>query len=191
LKFVFNADRTAEKLREWASGVPLAQEGFFFWNSGTVLQMSKSGLLQSLLHQIFSTYPQLLIRHLNQRWDIYQSLGNWGYDFTWLELKSVFQDVLSNQEFRFALFIDGLDEFDGEHHELISLIFEVASLKNVFICVASRPWLLFEDAFENKPNLQLEWLTENNVRRYVSDKIGQHRLFIRLLQREPSFACEV
>jgi hypothetical protein len=52
----------------------------------------------------------------------------------------------------------GLDEFDGMHTDLIEWI-KCLLVPNVKICVSSRPWLVFEDAFQSVPNLRLQDLT--------------------------------
>jgi len=57
------------------------------------------------------------------------------------------QKSLSNKSQRFFFFIDGLDEFDGNCTELVDFVLEHSARSNVKMCVASRPWLEFEDAF--------------------------------------------
>ena len=59
--------------------------------------------------------------------------------------------------------IDGLDEFDGNPKDLVDLILGIAKYSHVKVCVASRPWLVFSDAFEDRPSLRLEHLTRNDV----------------------------
>jgi hypothetical protein len=40
---------------------------------------------------------------------------------------------------KICLFIDGLDEFDGDHEEIAQLFKSVAGLANVKVCLSSRP----------------------------------------------------
>ncbi|KAL2006429.1 hypothetical protein VTN00DRAFT_9097 [Thermoascus crustaceus] len=96
--------------------------------------------------------------------------------------------LISNESLRIALFIDGLDEFDGDEQDLVDLIIAAARLPNVKICAASRPWLIFEDAFENKPSLQLEHLTEKDIKQYVLDKFSQNKRYLQLSSCEPEYA---
>jgi hypothetical protein len=61
------------------------------------------------------------------------------------------------------LLIDGLDEYHGDHSEQLKLVEFVYSLlslsSNIKICVSSRPWNIFADAFHTSPSLRVEDLT--------------------------------
>ncbi|KAK9419407.1 putative NACHT domain-containing protein [Seiridium unicorne] len=64
-------------------------------------------------------------------------------------------------------FIDGLDEFSGndqERDDLLDLIHNFASFSNIKLCVSSRPWNVFQDAFTEASQLRLELLTEKDIR---------------------------
>lgn len=45
----------------------------------------------------------------------------------------------ANTALRFCFFIDGLDEYDGDHEDVIQLLHDLARGKNVKICASSRP----------------------------------------------------
>ncbi|KAF4969052.1 hypothetical protein FZEAL_10306 [Fusarium zealandicum] len=53
-------------------------------------------------------------------------------------------------------FIDGLDESDGDHSELVELVRRVNEKPNVKICTSSRPWDVLKDNYERNPMLRLE-----------------------------------
>ena len=188
MKYIYDHPQTRACLLNWANGAPLVATGFFFWNSGTAMQMSRLGLLQSLLHQIFSWYPELITEVFRSRWEAYTAMGGGQSKMIWNELKHAFETVISNETLRFALFLDGLDEFDGDHGELIELMDSAASRDNVKVCLASRPWLVFEDAFESKPSLLLEHLTGRDIRQYVEDKFSQSNRYQKLNMSEPHYA---
>jgi hypothetical protein len=69
--------------------------------------------------------------------------------------------------------IDGLDEFGGRSQDIINF---VRSLQGpwVKICVSSRPWPLFEDAFTQSPSLRMEYLTHHDIRVFVAAKLNQN-----------------
>lgn len=69
---------------------------------------------------------------------------------------------------KFFFMIDGLDEFDGSPKEIVELVLGMAKHPHVKMCIASRPWLVFADAFEDRPSLRLEQLTDNDVRKYIT-----------------------
>lgn len=50
MKYLFDDKRTLDAVSAWSRGNELITAGFFFWNSGTAMQMSRMGLLQTLLY---------------------------------------------------------------------------------------------------------------------------------------------
>jgi hypothetical protein len=44
---------------------------------------------------------------------------------------------------KFVLFIDGLDEYEGDHQELGKFFNSISCLPHVKICISSRPWVVF------------------------------------------------
>lgn len=51
---------------------------------------------------------------------------------------------------KFCFFIDGLDEYDDDHFDLIDLMFKTVKNEEIKICLSSRPWNCFGDAFGTK-----------------------------------------
>jgi hypothetical protein len=74
----------------------------------------------------------------------------------------------------------GLDEFDGRPAALISLLQEVKGFLHVKLCVASRPWVEFQEASQHKPSLQLKHITKNDIMVYVSSKFHDDPMFSQL-----------
>lgn len=74
-----------------------------------------------------------------------------------------------------ALLIDGLDEFDEDRHEdhrdLVHLLREANNTTGVKICVSSRPWNIFRDAYSKNPMLQLENLTREDIKSFVQEQL--------------------
>jgi hypothetical protein len=81
--------------------------------------------------------------------------------------------------------IDGLDEFDGNTKEVIDLVLGLAKHSHIKICVASRPWLVFADAFEDRPSLRLEQLTRDDIRKYIARFFANNKHYTRLSNLEP------
>jgi hypothetical protein len=86
---------------------------------------------------------------------------------------------------KMCLFIDGLDEFEGDHREIASLFTKLAESSNVKVCVSSRPELPFEDAFGSFPNLRLQDLTYNDIRHYVNETLNTNSRYHQLTVDEP------
>ncbi|KAF2113604.1 hypothetical protein BDV96DRAFT_613546 [Lophiotrema nucula] len=185
MKHIFDDERTVSYLKEWSQGRLLLTAGFFFWNSGSDIQMSGIGLLRTLLFQILKAAPHLVKDIFNDRWAAYQTLRGGFQAWSWPELKTAFELLGNVGGIRIALFVDGLDEYDGDHEELANFFVRLAS-KGIKVCVASRPWLVFEDAFDSKPNMLLEHLTRKDIRVFVTDAFNANRHFVRLLGRNPT-----
>ncbi|EFQ36573.1 uncharacterized protein GLRG_11732 [Colletotrichum graminicola M1.001] len=87
-----------------------------------------------------------------------------------------------------CLFVGGLDEFSGESKTLMELFQDIISYPKVKLCVSSRPWLVFEDAFRHQPSLKLEDLTYNDILAFVTERLEGNEGFQRLTVREPLYA---
>ncbi|KAF2260634.1 hypothetical protein CC78DRAFT_555500 [Lojkania enalia] len=157
MKHIFDDERTRQHLKVWSKGRRLLSGGFFFWNSGTEIQMSRNGLLRTLLYQILNDHPSLIKQTIR---------GGFRDQWIWQELKQAFKILAQDDTICLALFIDGLDEFDGDHEELAEFLLKLSSPR-IKICAASRPWLVFEDIFENGPSLLLERLTRKDIQLYL------------------------
>jgi hypothetical protein len=56
-------------------------------------------------------------------------------------------DLVINSEAKFCLFIDGLDEYEGNANDMIDLIRLLMALPNLKLCLSSRAWNEFEQEF--------------------------------------------
>jgi len=119
------------------------------------------------------------------RWQSYDlgatSLGRW----TGKELLDAFRNLVEMaQNFaKICFFIDGLDEFEGDdtaRTEIIDLLKENSNSLNINVCLLSRPWLNFKDAFENGPLLLLQNLTYKDIKNYFQVELGDNPRFERL-----------
>ncbi|XXH01454.1 hypothetical protein Hte_007814 [Hypoxylon texense] len=156
-------------------------------NRGSEVQKSKEGLYRSLLHQILRDSPEAISHISPKRWESLCLYGGDQIPFTEIELRHALRKAItfvdSTKDPR--LFIDGLDEFSGEHNDLIKLVTETAEASSVKICVSSRPWLVFEDSLKDKPSLMLKDLKFNDITKYVkafkSVKTGKSGFCFRLV----------
>ncbi|KAM0499066.1 hypothetical protein ACHAP8_005770 [Fusarium lateritium] len=81
-----------------------------------------------------------------------------------------------------ALFVDGLDEFEIPPATVVSHIRSMANdaAQGIKICIASRPWTEFEDAFNDGPMLQMHLLTEDDMMTFVTKSFQKNRGYIEL-----------
>ena len=80
---------------------------------------------------------------------------------------------------RFCFFIDGLDEYKGEHTDIIDTVNNFVHGSDIKVVFSSRPWVVFEQIYgDNKLNkLQLHEYTEDDIRRFVTDKFAEDSRF--------------
>lgn len=182
MKFLRQNGRTAELLNASVGATPVIIAGFFFWNSGTEMQMSYLGLLRSLLHEIFNKQPSMVPELAPERCALLKALGADVEDWTTEECLLVLRR-LTDERFagrRFCFFVDGLDEFHGTHDQVINLLKDLAKSPNIMICAASRPWVVFQDAFAMTPSLMLQDLTHDDIETYVKAKFYGNSGYLRL-----------
>lgn len=164
---------------------------FFFWNSGTPMQMSREALLRTLLHESLKNCEEQFAIIFPDLWEAYNLLrANPPDDWMWSELVEAFRRLLKTPGKRFFFLIDGLDEFSNNNSDLVELadfLKSIAQLDNVKICVSSRPWVVFEDAFKSTPSLKIEELTFKDIKSYVEDRFSQNPGYKNLTIDEPAY----
>lgn len=61
MRFIHTHEQTSRLLQSWCSSRLILTPAFFFWSAGSVMQKSIVGLLRSLLYQLLSDCPELMI----------------------------------------------------------------------------------------------------------------------------------
>lgn len=189
MKFLCSHPRLRVLLQEWAVRQGILIASHFFWAAGTSMQKSQEGLLQTLLFEILCHSPELIPNicpnYLNADGplDSFHTLQPWSLS----ELSQVFNNLASIEYLpvRICLFIDGLDEYDGEHSDIIHIIKILGTSPHIKLCVSSRSWPVFEDAFGRSHwKLYLQDLTLNDIEFYIKDNLEDDPQFRQLKYRD-------
>lgn len=168
MKMIGDDPRTIHYLETWSGGEGVFVSRFYFWNSGTQIQMSEEGFLRTLLYEALKQQPYLVPITFPDRMENFVLFGNGNFfDMPWdmPELLEAYKQLVLEiaKSKKIFILIDGLGEFYGDYSEqlkLVELLYSLLSLSpNVKICVSSRPWNIFADAFQTHPSLKLEDLT--------------------------------
>lgn len=193
MKYISDNSLTQTYLRRWSQGIPLAMGSFFFWNSGTKMQMTQEGLLQSFLHQALSQRRSLTSRSLPGVLHNLCLSRNFSRPWMWSELVQGLRALLDEADspVKYFLLIDGLDEFAGDKSDLIALITRFSSCPHVKICVSSRPWVVFEDAYKQKPSLLVQNLTYRDIKHYISTRFDNSPAFTDMKQLDPTYCLRL
>ncbi|KAE9374183.1 hypothetical protein N431DRAFT_481460 [Stipitochalara longipes BDJ] len=181
MKYIYDDPRTKSKLFQWTDGQALTMASFFFWISGNADQCSQTGLLRSLLYYLLSQHRHLIRVVFSDFWEtlnVSTVLRAW----TLLYASKALRDLLTRDLGKVILFIDGLDEYHGDHgnhlssespeyyREIVDLIKSLSS-PDVKICFSGRPLVIFHNHFDTRPKLRLQDLTYKDISTYVKDKL--------------------
>ncbi len=94
------------------------------------------------------------------------------------ELLDALQQVAgrSGMPVRYCFFIDGIDEYDGSHYELCTILQALSASSNVKVCLAGRPWNVFEDFFGQDParKIYLHELTREDILNFATSRLAEH-----------------
>ncbi|KAK4442313.1 hypothetical protein QBC34DRAFT_455083 [Podospora aff. communis PSN243] len=175
--------------QKWAGTTPLVLIRYYAWNAGMAQQKSLSGLKRTLLFHATEQCPALVPDVTPRRWTHLRlfldgdnaeipGVSDW-------EVNECFDNLLSvcGRKVSAAIFIDGLDEFESPPREIVSFIASImsASRTGVKVCVASRPWVEFDDAYRDAPGLQMHLCTRQDMEKYVAERFQKSRALSELL----------
>jgi hypothetical protein len=182
MKFLGNDQRTQDLLNQWSGDRRrLIVVNCYFWYLGSELQKSIHGLMRTILYQILSSYPSVVELLFPARYDLARKGSTMFPCWTRDELQTALENVCrvmcetfpGSPPPAFCLFIDGLDEYSGNHSELLKSLYRLVEDGNTKLCVSSRPWNVFINAFETRTlQLCLHEFTESDIRHYVESNLN-------------------
>ena len=179
MKAIYQDPRTTSALKRWAGeGNQCFDAAFFFWSAGNDDQKSREGLLRSLLYEVYQKCPELIPTTIPVT-----TVGSNNVQLSILlelmeNLKTAF--AKGGTQIRFCFFIDGLDEYIGDLYELAEILHNISTFPNVKSCVASRDRVAVRSLSDARHLLELHNHTANDIRTYVSERLGQSPIFKRL-----------
>jgi len=191
MTYICEDERTKTALHQWSGSKQVIIAKFFFWNTGSEMQRSQQGLFRSLLYQLFEQNEQLISSAFPEGHYVWSVLDNdkAPTDTIWSmkKLKMALTKVLTHHTLpvRICLFIDGLDELEGDYDELINFVGEVADAQRTKLCVSSRPLRSFGDAFRESPGLRLQDLTRSDIAYFTRGRLLNQGNIREIARREP------
>ncbi|KAI0142756.1 hypothetical protein GGR57DRAFT_519198 [Xylariaceae sp. FL1272] len=143
---IVSDNRTIEELQTWSQTCQLQVLSYFFWRAAATLQQSVVGLLRSLLYQLCEHRPSITEAVLSE------SRPHARVDLSWTErtlLHFIKRVIQASEDARFCVFIDGLDEFTGDYHDVS------------------------DSKFRKVPQLRLEDLNRHDIELFVSQALAK------------------
>lgn len=183
MKYVCNNRQTPEALATWAKPQKVVIASHYFWIAGTDMQKSQLGLLQELLLGILRQQPELIQHVCPTRSESGQSVEMlrrkaWNIK----ELREALSLLAALRpgdpmlDVKFCLFIDGLDEYDGDHMDLCGDLLALTKSGRIKMCVSSRTWNVFKDTLgsDSSKAILMQNLTRNDIQAYVTSRLQDH-----------------
>ena len=128
------------------------------------------GMLQSLLYDSFVQNPSFVqLACLNRLSQLSTSTLGWSLTDLRQALERLIADAV---DARFCFFIDGVDEFIEDLHDVTTGLKALASHPKIKICFSSRPWTAFTSAFPKTERLVMEANNRADIESYVNNILG-------------------
>lgn len=177
MKFIADHATTKNALSKWASPNDLVVGCHYFWSTGIPEQKSLQGMLRSLIYDFMSQAPQIIATICPDRWALEDTqLGSktWTIKELYACLGLLAREP--NLGVKFCAFIDGPDEYAGDHLEMAQTLAQLSQSPNLKICLSSRPWNVFEEIFGCDPQLKIyihEW-TRVDIMKFSRSRLTVH-----------------
>lgn len=188
MKFICRHQLFHDCASQWAGDAILVIGRFFFWKPGQSEQKSISGMLRGLLYSILETRPDLTSVALPKFCD--SLVTDKPHRINDADVQGAFQNMLEafskTKSYAIMLIIDGLDEFDGNHSELLTLMQSWVARypSTIKICVSSREYGIFEDFFRDYPKFRLHELTKDDMALLIASRFSTSKAFAKLPGRD-------
>ncbi|KAF4874183.1 hypothetical protein CGCSCA1_v006686 [Colletotrichum siamense] len=176
MKLLCQSCNTEDQLKIWTGNRSLIMANFFFYQHGTPLQKSLEGLKQALLCSILEQVPCLVEKVFPQLWSC--AIQQMPIEVRPSYVEAAFTELFNSPDFFTSnvvvFFIDGLDEFVGEHQAIVDLLLSWVGRypTNIKICVSSREWVVFTRAFVHSPKIKLHEITFRDIQSFVRHKLA-------------------
>lgn len=175
MKYIADHDRTRDALACWSAPKQAVLVSHYFWCAGTNMQRSHYGLLRTLLFEMLRQFPDMIATWLPARMESATTLSQcWSID----DLTHALVGITShgNLPAKLGIFIDGWDEFDGDHFRLCQQLMQLAESGNAKLCLSSRPWSVFTQVLGDGaiPQLCLHDVTRGDILSFAQNQLLQY-----------------
>ncbi|KAH8203022.1 hypothetical protein TruAng_002856 [Truncatella angustata] len=183
MKFICSHINFCRHLRVWAAGSALLVGRFFFWKPGQPEQKSINGLLRGLLYSILESSPDITTTAFPELCEGLRSNRLGPNPIQDQDVERAFENILAKSKVtnrhKVVLVIDGLDEFEGNHADLLVILKAWATNYRpiIKICVSSREYGIFEEFFSGYPKLRLHELTCDDMAQMITCWQTREELF--------------
>jgi len=145
---------------------------FFDFRAHKGMANSTAGMMRSLLCQLVSRSDSIsryiagtsFARHIDVELD----------DTSYDTLQSIIASSIIDAGSQICIFLDGLDEFEGNPTHLIQCIFVLADVRGIKICLASRPEPMLQHAFRDVPKIFMQEYNRQTIQAYATESLSEY-----------------
>ncbi|KAL3298814.1 P-loop containing nucleoside triphosphate hydrolase [Colletotrichum asianum] len=189
MKYLCQNPKTQDYLNSWAGQKSRITTNFFFWRLGSDIQKSLDGLRRALLYSILQGLPGFTEHIFPRHWksvfdDRLVSIHTKDVDTA---LEALFNQTDFLLSHRLVFFIDGLDEYDGDHDKMLKTILKWTKehRSDIKLCVSSREWEIFAQRLADCPRIKLQEITRRDMQTYVNEELYDNEEFTQVSLRSP------
>jgi ankyrin repeat protein len=163
--------------------------GHFFDHKTEGLGRSMEGLYRSIIWQLLQREPRLFTHVLK----VFSELQSYQGAVSWTrhDLEQIFRAMINSiqsedgdsisQELHYCIFVDALDEFDGQDYRIATFLEEMmnSTNSNLMICTSSRPRSDFAHQFSAYQQLSMHLETRHDISLYAlktCPELSNHQL---------------
>ena len=179
-------DPDARGLQRRADDLTWTIAAFFFHDRGSEMQKTMTGMLQQIVWSILRQVPALFTCVMPFFKDLTQTQRKREPKWDSEHLQSALISIVAQREVRVRILflVDALDEHYGDKERLASLLGKLIEKADndyvgIKMCLASRPWPIFEKYFGKCPGFAIHNYTKSDISNYVTSRL---RLESQMLQ---------
>ncbi|KAF5501826.1 hypothetical protein CGCA056_v014605 [Colletotrichum aenigma] len=189
MKYLCQSPMDQEFLSSWAGDKLLMTTNFFFWRLGIDVQKSLHGLRRALLYAILQELPGLTENVFPRHWKsvLDDKLVSIHTKDVNMALQALFEQTDFLLSHRLVFFIDGLDEYHGDHDGMLKTLLKWTKehKSDIKLCVSSREWEIFTQRLADCPRIKLQEITRRDMQTYVNEELYENEEFTQVSLRSP------
>lgn len=142
---------------------------FFDYRAGKTAANNVQGILRKFLLQLCDKFPNVQAKLETTHRNRVTEADNLP------SLIDTFCETIRSLQLRVCLFVDGLDEFEGDFDVLVETLIGVQDRTGTKICLASRPEPTFTREFDKFPSFKMQDYNMASIRVYINRAINKGR----------------
>lgn len=168
MHYLVYTKRTTEYLNQHGQRYTII-DFYFDYRAGRSVANDLHGLVRMLLLQLCERFPSTE-KQLAEK-NVHEPLSNTSLN----AMVTTFCSIVRRLPTNICIFLDGLDEYEGDYEALIQFINSIHDRTEAKICLASRPESTFERHFRSYPFIKMQDHNQASVEAYINEAMEKAR----------------